>query len=179
MHGEKNQLNYLSLVCLIRFTGRQSAFPRLRTWQTSTVFLVPVLWNTEWQIHPNTPAQTANRLSLSAWRWLQSRDINVWWQNVSCGHGKCVACRHEASGCSVVLRISGASARKRREGVRLIQGWKQGHWLYDEWHCHYELTAECLCAVLCSCPVTMYSSQRWLCGPTSQSSAIFRLSLTS
>lgn len=97
---------YLQTVCFLHL---------VHTCQTSTVFWEHSPWDAVWRIHPSTFMQAANRHSLSVWCRLQPRDINEWWQNISCGSNECIACWHKAYGPSPVLRASGASVREQCE----------------------------------------------------------------
>lgn len=75
---------------------------------------MPAPWNAD-RYTKILQLRQLNYNSLFVLRWLQLGDINAWWQNVSCGCSKCVACRHKAYGTSLVLGVSRASLRKQCE----------------------------------------------------------------
>lgn len=91
-----------------------------QTRQTSTVFSEHSSRDALWRMHPGF---FFNRHSFPAWCRPQPRDINEWWQNVSCGNDECIACRHNAYGASPVLRASRAlvSEQCQRSGPHTVR----------------------------------------------------------
>lgn len=127
----------------------------VHTCPISIVYLVHGPWNPEWWIHSNILLQTANRQSpcvvLASTRrhkcvvteclmwlwWMRSVQTQSIWA---------------LSGPPSQWGFSKGTVWE----VRPVQGWKQGHWLYDKWHYNNELISVwmplCICVLFpCHC----------------------------